>query len=92
MERGQGQKSDQEWDRQMDEMVDLVKFTKDKDIFKEFYINQLAKRLLSGRSASNEDEIKMVKKLQHGGSMLWWIYSRLILLQNSARNSRREMQ
>ncbi|KAJ9114492.1 hypothetical protein QFC20_001365 [Naganishia adeliensis] len=65
MERGQGQKSDQEWDRQMDEMVDLVKFTKDKDIFKEFYINQLAKRLLSGRSASNEDEIKMVKKLQH---------------------------
>lgn len=63
----------------MDEMVDLVKFTKDKDIFKEFYINQLAKRLLSGRSASNEDEIKMVKKLQHGGSLLCLSRSRLIL-------------
>jgi cullin-4 len=68
MEKGQGNKSDAEWNREMDEMVDLVKFTKDKDIFKEFYINQLAKRLLSGKSASNEDEIKMVKKLQNGKS------------------------
>lgn len=66
MEKGQGTRSEAEWDRLMDEIVDLVKFTKDKDIFREFYINQLAKRLLSGRSASNEDEIKMVKKLQNG--------------------------
>lgn len=66
MEKGQGNKSETEWNREMDEIVDLVKFTKDKDIFKEFYINQLAKRLLSGKSASNEDEIKMVKKLQNG--------------------------
>ncbi|KAJ9114692.1 hypothetical protein QFC22_005568 [Naganishia vaughanmartiniae] len=65
MEKGQGTRSEAEWDRLMDEIVDLVKFTKDKDIFREFYISQLAKRLLSGRSASNEDEIKMVKKLQN---------------------------
>ena len=68
MEKGQGTKSETDWNREMDEIVDLVKFTKDKDIFKEFYINQLAKRLLSGKSASNEDEIKMVKKLQNGKS------------------------
>ena len=66
MEKGQGTRPEAEWDRLMDEIVDLVKFTKDKDIFREFYISQLAKRLLSGRSASNEDEIKMVKKLQNG--------------------------
>ncbi|KAJ9095662.1 hypothetical protein QFC21_005534 [Naganishia friedmannii] len=65
MEKGQGTRPEAEWDRLMDEIVDLVKFTKDKDIFREFYISQLAKRLLSGRSASNEDEIKMVKKLQN---------------------------
>jgi cullin-4 len=50
----------------LNNIVDLVKFTKDKDVFKEFYITQLAKRLLLGRSASTEEEINMVKKLQTG--------------------------
>lgn len=64
LRRGQGATSAAEFDTQLDEIVALVKFTKDKDVFKQFYVAQLAKRLLLGRSASNEEEMSMVRKLQ----------------------------
>lgn len=64
LRRGQGATSAADFDTQLDEIVALVKFTKDKDVFKQFYVAQLAKRLLLGRSASNEEEMSMVRKLQ----------------------------
>lgn len=64
LRRGQGAASAAEFDAQLDEIVALVKFTKDKDVFKQFYVAQLAKRLLLGKSASNEEEMSMVRKLQ----------------------------
>jgi len=66
MRKGQGSMSADTFEKVLSNIVDLVKFTKDKDVFKEFYITQLAKRLLLGRSASTEEEINMVKKLQTG--------------------------
>jgi cullin-4 len=66
MRKGQGSMSAEAFEKVLNDIVDLVKFTKDKDVFKEFYITQLAKRLLLGRSASTEEEINMVKKLQIG--------------------------
>jgi hypothetical protein len=66
MRKGQGSMSAEAFEKVLDDIVDLVKFTKDKDVFKEFYITQLAKRLLLARSASTEEEINMVKKLQSG--------------------------
>lgn len=57
-----------EFEEVLNNIVDLVKFTKDKDVFKGFYITQLAKRLLLGKSASAEEEISMVRKLQEGGN------------------------
>lgn len=68
MRRGQGTMTSDQFNTLLDEIVSLVKFTKDKDIFKEFYVAQLAKRLLLGRSASFEEELSMVKKLQSGMS------------------------
>jgi cullin-4 len=68
MRKGQGSMSAEGFEKALNNIVDLVKFTKDKDVFKEFYITQLAKRLLLGRSASMEEEISMVKKLQNGQS------------------------
>lgn len=64
MRKGQASMSDQAFETLLENIVDLVTFTKDKDVFREFYTAQLAKRLLLGRSASTEEEISMVKKLQ----------------------------
>lgn len=66
MRRGQGTMTASEFEDLLNNIVDLVKFTKDKDVFKGFYITQLAKRLLLGKSASAEEEISMVRKLQEG--------------------------
>ena len=68
MRKGQGALTQAEFEHQLDEIVSLVKFTKDKDVFKEFYMTQLAKRLLLSKSASSEEELSMVKKLKQGQS------------------------
>lgn len=64
MRKGQGALTQAQFEHSLDEIVSLVKFTKDKDVFKEFYMTQLAKRLLLSKSASNEEELSMVKKLK----------------------------
>ena len=64
MRRGQGSGTEAEFEALLEEIVALVSFTKDKDVFKAFYSTQLAKRLLLNKSASNDMERTMVVKLQ----------------------------
>jgi cullin-4 len=99
MRKGQGALTQAEFEHQLDEIVSLVKFTKDKDVFKEFYMTQLAKRLLLSKSASSEEELSMVKKLKQGQSPSEW--ARLSRpdathcapsLQNTERNLLPEMR
>lgn len=48
----------------MDDLLTLVRFTRDKDVFKAFYVTGLAKRLLLGRTASDDAELGMVDRLK----------------------------
>ncbi|OXM77936.1 ubiquitin-protein ligase [Cryptococcus neoformans Bt63] len=64
MRKGQGSGTEEQFNNHLDEIVTLVGFTKDKDVFKAFYSSQLAKRLLLNKSASNDQEKIMVAKLQ----------------------------
>lgn len=66
MRKGQGSGTEAEFDSLLDEIVALIGFTPDKDVFKAFYSTQLAKRLLLGRSASDDMERNMITKLQRG--------------------------
>ncbi|KAE8541615.1 hypothetical protein D1P53_001784 [Cryptococcus gattii VGV] len=64
MRKGQGSGTEEQFNNHLDEIVALIGFTKDKDVFKAFYSSQLAKRLLLNKSASNDQEENMVAKLQ----------------------------
>jgi cullin-4 len=66
MRRGQGSGTEAEFDRQLEEIIALIGFTPDKDVFKAFYSTQLAKRLLLNKSASDDMERNMIIKLQQG--------------------------
>merc|ERR1740139_1413014 len=48
----------------LDRVVQLFSYLTDKDLFAEIYRNQLAKRLLNQRSASNDAEKLMIMKLK----------------------------
>jgi len=52
----------------LDDLLTLVRFTRDKDVFKAFYVTGLAKRLLLGRTASDDAELGMVDRLKKGES------------------------
>ncbi len=64
MRRGQGATSEDSHTEMLDAALALYRFTDDKDVFRTFYHRQLAKRLLLGRSASDDVEKRMLKKLQ----------------------------
>ncbi|KAF9053924.1 Cullin-4B [Hymenopellis radicata] len=66
MRRGQGDKTDKVFHDMLDAALALYRFTDDKDVFRMFYHRQLARRLLMGRSASNDIEMEMLKKLKTG--------------------------
>ena len=57
---------DAEIDRQLDQALDLFRFVQGKAVFEAFYKNDLARRLLMGRSASNEAEKSMLILLKKG--------------------------
>lgn len=65
MRRGQGSGTEAQFNSQLDEIIALVGFTRDKDVFKAFYSTQLAKRLLLSKSASDDMERNMIVKLQN---------------------------
>jgi len=53
-----------EVDECLDRVVQLFSYLTDKDLFAEIYRNQLAKRVLNQRSASNDAEKSMIMKLK----------------------------
>lgn len=64
MRKGQGKSSDAEFQDLLDRALSLYRFTDDKDVFRTFYHRSLAKRLLLGKSASDDFEKAMLKKLK----------------------------
>ena len=66
MRKGQGSTSDAEFQALLDSALALYRFTDDKDVFRTFYHRSLAKRLLLDKTASDDFEIAMLKKLKLG--------------------------
>ncbi|KAL1719508.1 Cullin [Schizophyllum commune] len=64
LRKGQKGKSDKEFEAGLDAALSLYKYTDDKDVFRTFYHRALAKRLLLQKSASDDFEIAMLKKLK----------------------------
>ena len=64
MRKGQGNSSDAEFQRMLESALGLYRFTDDKDVFRVFYHRGLAKRLLLDKSASDDFEKAMLKKLK----------------------------
>jgi cullin 1 len=56
--------SEAEVEENLDKIVQLFTYLTDKDLFAEIYRNQLAKRLLSQRSTSDDSEKLMIAKLK----------------------------
>ncbi|KAK4123067.1 Cullin-domain-containing protein [Parathielavia appendiculata] len=55
---------DAELDRQLDNALELFRFIEGKDVFEAFYKKDLARRILLGRSASQDAERSMLAKLK----------------------------
>lgn len=66
MRKGQKDTSDADFMAVLDSALGLYRFTNDKDVFRTFYHRALAKRLLLERSASDDFEKAMLKKLKEG--------------------------
>lgn len=64
MRKGQKGKRDEEFQAELDAALGLYRFTNDKDVFRTFYHRSLAKRLLLERSASDDFEKAMLKRLK----------------------------
>ncbi|KAG5638980.1 hypothetical protein H0H81_008200 [Sphagnurus paluster] len=64
MRKGQGATSDAQFETLLDSVLALYRFTQDKDVFRTFYHRSLAKRLLLQKSASDDFEAAMLKKLK----------------------------
>merc|ERR550525_1823329 len=59
-----GMSSDVEIDTRLEQVVTVFRFLQDKDVFENFYKQHLARRLLTGRSVSDEAEKSMISKLK----------------------------
>ena len=64
MRKGQKGKNDKDYSAELDAALGLYRFTDDKDVFRAFYHRALAKRLLLEKSASDDHEKAMLKKLK----------------------------
>lgn len=64
MRKGQGNSADIAFEALLDSVLALYRFTDDKDVFRTFYHRSLAKRLLLEKSASDDFEAAMLKKLK----------------------------
>jgi cullin 4 len=64
--RGEASTGDEEaeLDRQLEQGIELFRFIEGKDVFEAFYKKDLARRLLMGRSASQDAERSMLTKLK----------------------------
>ena len=59
MRKGDGGKVEQ-FHKLTEDVLDIYRFTEDKDVFRAFYLRALAKRLLLDRSASNDEENRLL--------------------------------
>lgn len=59
-----GMSSDVEIDACLEQVVTVFRFLQDKDVFENFYKQHLSRRLLTGRSVSDEAEKSMISKLK----------------------------
>lgn len=66
MRKGQAGASDAEFAEHLNKAFELYRYTDDKDVFRAFYQRALARRLLLGRSASDDFEKRVIKKLKDG--------------------------
>jgi Cullin family len=57
---------DTEINQQLDKVLDLFRFVHGKAVFEAFYKNDLARRLLMGRSANDDSEKSMLARLKTG--------------------------
>jgi len=64
LKKGIKGKTEQETDAILDNATVLFRFLRDKDIFERYYKSHLAKRLLQGRSVSDDAERGMLTKLR----------------------------
>ncbi|KAF8168514.1 Cullin family-domain-containing protein [Crassisporium funariophilum] len=64
MRKGQGANSDAHFQAILDGALGLYRFTDDKDVFRTFYHRALAKRLLLEKTASDDFEKRILKKLK----------------------------
>ncbi|BEJ15327.1 hypothetical protein CspHIS471_0410940 [Cutaneotrichosporon sp. HIS471] len=64
LKKGTKVKSEEEIDHALEKTLILFRYLSDKDKFERYYKNHLARRLLSGRSASDDAERGMVAKLK----------------------------
>jgi cullin-4 len=64
MRKGHQGASDDEFGRKLDAVLALYRYTDDKDVFRTFYHRALSRRLLLGRSASDDFEKAVLKKLK----------------------------
>merc|ERR1712060_704421 len=64
MRKGVRTTSDEEVDALLDKVVMLFRYLQEKDLFEKYYKQHLAKRLLGGRSASDDHEGMMIRKLK----------------------------
>ena len=77
MRRGQKGKRDEDFAAELDEVLALYRFTDDMDVFRTFYQRALAKRLLLNRSASDDFEKAVLKKLKERESPTIRLYARI---------------
>ena len=64
LKKGIKGKTEQETDQILDNATVLFRYLKDKDVFERYYKSHLAKRLLQGRSVSDDAERGMLTKLR----------------------------
>ncbi|KAJ3485804.1 hypothetical protein NLI96_g4680 [Meripilus lineatus] len=64
LRKGQQGKKDADFEKELDAVLGLYRFTEDKDVFRTFYHRALAKRLLLEKSASDDIEKSLLKKLK----------------------------
>jgi len=64
LKKGQGKTSDADYQAILDTVLALYRYTDDKDVFRAFYHRSLAKRLLLEKTASDDFEKAMLKKLK----------------------------
>eukprot|EP01091_Cochliopodium_minus_P009320 TRINITY_DN2276_c0_g1_i1.p1 TRINITY_DN2276_c0_g1~~TRINITY_DN2276_c0_g1_i1.p1 ORF type:complete len:796 (+),score=256.91 TRINITY_DN2276_c0_g1_i1:88-2388(+) len=62
--KGGSKMGEEELERKLDDLISLLSFVNGKDVFEAFYKKHLSKRLLLGRSVSEEAEKLMISKLK----------------------------